>query len=642
MNRRRPRPSGMSVTLALAAFTALIAPQAASAAAPSAAAAAVTAGALTQALPTGSCPDAVDEAEFASKERLEDLVDRIASFGLRMPATAEHNQMLDWLDGELAKTPELEIRSQDYTMTRWQPTGRAADGTRSLETSAKLAVVGAGEPQPIPVAGSMAYTTPTGASGAVGEVTYLAPGVPITPENAAGKIVVRDVPSASIPYAAIIGFSHYVAPDLLPRAAGSYDRPFLVTSNTADLQAAQQSGAVGYIWAFNVPTSQVAGYFGSHTGTLERIPGVWIGVEERERLKQLAGQKATLRMDVLAEVAPEQPTRNIIATLPGQSSEKIVLISNSDGNSYVQENGGASLVALAEYFATLPLECRPKTLEFVFTSAHLGFTWDGTFPYGDELLAKPEDIHFIFVTEHLGTREILPVDRTDGGPGQVLQFTGQPEPYAWFAPTESPALVAGMTEAVAGRGERGTAVLRGLDVPSPGRFPTSCNFGGLANNFHARFAPTIGGISGPWSMWAPSFGKDAIDFDRLHLQTLVAGDTILNLDDVPGEVIDGAYPAEQAAVESGAATACPLDPPAKIAPASTTAPDSGSSADGAATGSGHGSDSGPGGSAGGSSQAVSGARLPATGATPAAGLLALVILAAAAGLSRRRGLGSGT
>tara|TARA_R110002060_G_scaffold14221_3_gene19949 strand:- start:433 stop:684 length:252 start_codon:yes stop_codon:yes gene_type:complete len=34
-------------------------------------------------------------------------------------------------------------------------------------------------------------------------------------------------------------------------------------------------------------------------------------------------------------------------------------------------------------------------------------------------------------------------------------------------------------------------------------------------------------ISGPWSLWAPSFGADSLDFERMRTQYMAIGDTIL-------------------------------------------------------------------------------------------------------------------
>lgn len=579
-------------------------------------------------LDLGGCPTRIDAPSFPDADDLEELTRQLTAFGLRLPATSEHEAMLDWLDGQLRAIPGVEVREQTYRMTRWQPTTHTAGVGRDLAAAGSLTVIAADGGQTIEVAGAMAYTRPTGPDGAVGDLVYLPPGVPITAENAAGKVVLRDVPSAPIPYALIAAVADYLSPDLVTRLAEDYERPYTVTSDTSDLQAAHRSGAIGYLWAFDVPTDQVRGYFGSHTGTLEHIPGLWIGVDERERLKQLARDGARVRLDVNAEIDVDVPTRNVIATIPGASDETVVLVTNSDGNSWVQENGTASLLALAQYFASVPAGCRTKTIEFAFTSAHLGFAWDGTFPYAEELLEHPEQVSYVFAVEHLGTREVVPVDRP-GKPGHRLEFTSGPEFYPWFAPVESPALTTALVSAVAGRGDRATAVLRGIDTPEPGRFPLHCAFGGLANNFHGLLIPSMAGISGPWSMWAPSFGEAAVDFDRMRLQTLVVGDTILALDDTASALIDGAYPVARLAVEAGAPT-CDVYRPAAVAPgAPPTTPTGPPSVPVAPT-------PDPRATTGGTS---AGSPLPATGGPGPVPLVATIALLGSASLARllRRG-----
>ena len=49
-------------------------------------------------------------------------------------------------------------------------------------------------------------------------------------------------------------------------------------------------------------------------------------------------------------------------------------------------------------------------------------------------------------------------------------------------------------------------------------------------------------ISGPWSLYAPSFERRAIDFKRMRSQLLAIGDTVLTLDQIPSEQIAGDYP----------------------------------------------------------------------------------------------------
>ena len=153
----------------------------------------------------------------------------------------------------------------------------------------------------------------------------------------------------------------------------------------SDLIDAGQAGAAGVIYTFDLPGKQVRGYYDPHVGTLYRVPAVFVGRAQAERLKALAAQGSSARVTVRAKVARKK-TRNLIARLPGQSSEKIVLAANTDGNSWVQENGVIGMLAFARYYAKLPKGCHPRTLELVFSSAHDAFRDDGlaALPPGQE------------------------------------------------------------------------------------------------------------------------------------------------------------------------------------------------------------------------------------------------------------------
>jgi hypothetical protein len=257
-------------------------------------------------------------------------------------------------------------------------------------------------------------------------------------------------------------------------------------------------------------------------------------------------------------------TRNLIATLRGRSRERIVLNTHTDGNTWVQENGPAALLALARSFAGLPSGARERDVELALTSAHLGFTDDGTFRHGAQL---DEDydrgtVAFVLGIEHLGTREILPTGR-----GNRLEMTGLGEVMAWSAPEESPVLVEASVEAVKRRQLDRTAVLQGVGAPDPGQVPRICSQGGLGSNFHARLIPTTSIISGPWSLFAPSFGEEAVDFERMRRQVLALGDVARTLDGVPRTEIAGAYLAEREQRAAGARACEPFRPPA-VAPTS--------------------------------------------------------------------------
>jgi hypothetical protein len=221
-----------------------------------------------------------------------------------------------------------------------------------------------------------------------------------------------------------------------------------------------------------------------------------------------------------------------------------------------------AILALARYFAELPVECRARDIEFALTTNHLAYGADGLLHYVPEIDQGFDEgtIAFVMALEHLGTREILP-----SSPGGPLELTGELDTFAWSAPEESPALVEASIDAVERRGLRRTAVLQGVGVPDPEQVPTICSQGGLGTVFHSSLVPTIAGISGPWSLWAPSFGEEAIDFEHMRDQALAFGDVAVALDDVPRDEIAGGYLEARRARDEGART-CPDELPPEVAP----------------------------------------------------------------------------
>lgn len=535
-----------------------------------------------------SCPTTIDETAFASADELRELNAKIASFGLRNPGSVEHNRMLDWLENELRAIPGMRLRSDWYTLNRWQPLPRTAgsrtlpialgepqsDGVgrralprpssaqRDLADAGGLSVDGIGA---IPVSGVIPFTVPTSGVGARGELVYIPNDVPITAENARGKIVVRDVPPGSIAYVLFRAIAHYVTPDF--PESGDYDRAFLRNFDPA-LTEAGQAGAVGVVLVWDVPGEQVRGYWGPHTGTRYHVSGVFVGNEQGERLKQLAAEGRSARISVRARWDRGR-TRNIIATLPGQTRERIVVNTNTDGNTWVQENGAAGMIALARYLATLPVECRRRDVQFAFTTAHMGYANDGLFAYSKELDEDYDDgtVAFAIVMEHLGTLEQLPT-----GPDNRLEFTGLTEPIAWSAPEESPVLVQASIEAVKRRGLERTAILQGVGAPDPTQVPRICSQGGLGTILHTDLIPTTASITGPWSMFDPVFGERAIDFEHMRRQVLAMGDLTRTLDAVPRVEIAGNYIVEREQRANGAKACAHVRPPVVAPKPGTSVP----------------------------------------------------------------------
>jgi hypothetical protein len=371
-------------------------------------------------------------------------------------------------------------------------------------------------------------------------------------------VVIRDFPGGSLPYSAFGFVGLYITPDLAAET-GDYERPY-INELHQELLAASRAGAAGVIFSFDVPREQVRGYYDPHVGTIYRLPAVFVGDDEAARLRALAAQGRTARVVVRAKVDRAR-TRNLIATLPGQSPEKIVLATNTDGNSWVQDNGVTAILALARYYAALPLRCRPRTLELAFGSAHDTLVHDGTDRYAGRL--DEDAVSFAFAIEHLGTREIVPEPDPDGS-GRRLRFTGKGEPFL-FAAGDSDVLRRTAIAATQSRGLDRTAVLQGIGVPEAGRVPPICSMGGLGIAFHRRLIPTLAMISGPWSLYDPVFGRRAISVPRMRSQLLAAGDAVLALDGLPREQVAGEYLAMRERRAQGAPT-CPIERYPQFAP----------------------------------------------------------------------------
>ena len=506
-----------------------------------------------------SCPSVMDEKQFLDAQALEKMVQVGPDLAqLRTTGSQAHQQLIDWVELETKKIKGMQLKSDAYEIQRWQPTATAENGKgRSLSRSGQLSVNG----KEVAIAGAVPYSLGTTLAGNSGQLIFLASNQPITAEHK-GKIIVREIPTSqdpvyanmvAPPYAFLFQFAKYLSTSLNEFKTQRYDRPFLAGElMNKDLIAAGKVGAAGVILGFDVPREQVKDYFDPHNGLHYRVPAVFLGADEFAEIKASAIENTQAKIMVQAE-RDTATTRNLIATLPGLSDEKIVFVANTDGNTWVQENGVSGMIALAQYFAKLPLKCRPKTYEFAFNTGHLHMSKEGTFRYMEKLNQEYDQgkVSFVFAVEHLGTREIVAKPRTDGAFGRTLEFTGKAEAQAWFVPEDHPLMLKVATDAAERRKLPKVMVSSGQDMPNAQRLPKQCDFGGIGSASHQNLIPTMATISGPWSLWAPSFGKEAVDFNLMRDQLLAIGDSVLALQNHTKAEVDGPYTSWRAARDQG-------------------------------------------------------------------------------------------
>ena len=177
------------------------------------------------------------------------------------------------------------------------------------------------------------------------------------------------------------------------------------------------------------------------------------------------------------------------------SDERMIVESHTDGMNAIWDNGPIAILALAEHFAALPKECRPRTLEFVFTTAHLYQqleppTREGAAEqYAQELDDEYDEgkVALVMALEHMGARE-YDGRAARGRAARPRARADRPtEPTGIFI-GESPVLVEQVAQATINRDLRRTLGLRGADLPGA-RIPPHHSFGGEATPFHKHLHP---------------------------------------------------------------------------------------------------------------------------------------------------------
>lgn len=480
----------------------------------------------------------VDETTFPSVAEIRDLTAHVGGLGLRTPASDRQKQLISWIETQLQALP-VSISHRSFSLPIWKTNN---DQTLQQAGSLKINYCN-GTSRSLRIGGAIPYSLPTNGSTLSGPLIYVPQSTKINATDVRGKIVLRDFgPTASLPYPIVFAPAYSRTPDTNELLTTSYDRPYTSTPDQ-DLADAGLGGARGLVSMFNVPQKFIEGYYDPHTGIQRSIPGLYVGKENADLLKESAKEDGEASISVDATIGSDT-TEEIFATLPGMSKETVYIVCHTDGNTWVQDNGVAATVALARYFTKQPLSTRNKTLTFAFTSGHLAYEHDGSILLASKLDKEYDngDVALVIPIEHMGTREILPKNSASGAAnGNDLAFSGKGELMVWCVGPVDP-LVQAVNAAVRKRNLDRILVTRGASLPDYTKVPNFGSFGGIGTYYNLALVPTFSIISGPWSLWAPYFNDSAIDFDRLRAQTLTVADVVRSVDKLSKAQLAGDYP----------------------------------------------------------------------------------------------------
>lgn len=470
------------------------------------------------------CSLLTDGGRFATNAQLLDYAEQLEEFGPRPTGSDAHTEYIDWLEDEISAVPGITTSELSYEIDRWD------SGTTSLTVGSTS----------LPVAGAVPFTAATPTGGARADYVYLPSGTNITAANSAGKIVVRDLPWNNAPYLLfyppLLGWSVY-DPGLTINMLGS-DSTEILAQAGIDAAAARDAGAAAVLMVSQLPTAQIRGTYAPYEGLPIGVPAAFLGVDEGTALKAAIARGGATGTFVSEVRWTPARTRTVLATLRGGSDRKIVVTSHTDGMNPVWDNGPLSILAQARYLASLPIECRPKTIQFAFTTAHLyqhltgpDRREGGAGQYAAQLDREYDEgkVAAVIVLEHLGARRYDAVARGGSLPGKQLVADRSLNELLLLPVTDSNPIRSLVRARIEARDVRRTAMVKGLSAADLTTVPHHCSFGGEGTPYVQHLLPTISPIAAPKMLFTPQFGVEALDIDLMRRATLAFTDVVLGL-----------------------------------------------------------------------------------------------------------------
>lgn len=480
-----------------------------------------------------SCETVVDETRLPGPQQLRTWIEEMEAFGSRPTASPAHESFIDALAQQYTDAGVENVRREPFSVDRWLADAWSLQLTTGAETTTVPSSY-------IPYSG----TTPAG--GIAAPLVYAGTADPASwrPGSLAGKIVAVDVPVPDITAAQFYANAYYVHdPGSTMNPGHTYKRtwigPLLTVARL--VSAAKTAGAAGFIGIVDMPADFTSGLYVPFSGEVIGLPALYVDRVAGGAVRAAARQGATADLKLLA-TRTAATTGNLVGTIPGQSDETIILLSHTDGTNAVWENGPAGILALARYFASVPLECRKRTIQIVLTSGHL----TGAKGAAEYIAAHDDDVLdrtvAVLTVEHIGALEW-----TEGSDGNHHP-TGEAEPAAIYA-SESAALVDAAT-AMVKREDLGRTFVSHMWFPRTAPRP-SPSFPGEGSKFHIAGLPVLNYLTGPTYLLSTVPALDKIDHDLAYRVVRGFAQMIIDLEAVSAEQLRGAGPARRAAHDLG-------------------------------------------------------------------------------------------
>ncbi|MCW2969975.1 MAG: hypothetical protein JWO23_1102 [Solirubrobacterales bacterium] len=457
-------------------------------------------GALASTLPT-SLPggDETVASLLPSPRKVRESVARMVNFGPRLTGSRAHNRYIAWLQAQFTNAGCTLLSADEHPLTLWQAKRYG------------LEVLGGATPQIIPVSSYYPRSGQTSSKGVTGRLTYLGAGPPVSispgdpggvPAAVAlyetsmeswlsaaiaaagtslqGAVVLIDLP-LPLPLTTAI-FAPMADYDYDPEEpAGGFTQDYkrLWITNGVGLEQLKSAGAAGVIFTFDASAEAMLGQYTPFSSEGPGLPALNVDRDTANTLRGLAAGSPTVRLTLYASREPVT-SPSIVAVLPGDGSTDEVMVVNThtDGQNFVEENGGVAEFLLARYFNALPKGKRLKrTLVFSAVTGHMAPNMPQTQGFIEdhpEIIARTVAA---ITLEHLGVSKWL--DTLSNGYYEASPY----EPGGAYCSTTE--MVVPLIESIPEHQINNTAVLHG---------PVYFGIGGA---FFEAGIPAIGYLTGP-------------------------------------------------------------------------------------------------------------------------------------------------
>jgi hypothetical protein len=467
---------------------------------------------------------------------------KMVEFGPRLTASTPHGQYIDWLEQEFIDAGLQMLPRDNYTTDRWLaqqvaldviggpsagPVKVATYYPRSQETPA-AGVTGPlvyGGTAPVP---SVSFTDVADAQASLGaypsQLASWAGGLPsLLGGGPQGSILLVDLPiPAPMTAGALMPDSTYrywPGHTLADWAASDYKRLWIEPGLSIPLAPFQAIGALGVVFIVDASYEALKGGYLPFTHGFEPLPALYVDRDTGSALRAQAAGRPSTRLTLTA-TRGNAPTQAITAVLPGESSEVLIFNTHTDGQGFVEENGGVAFTQLARHFASLPAGKRlRRTLVFAAWPGHMVADLPQTQGWIDahpNLVARAAAA---LTVEHLGCTEW-----TDSL-GAGYHATGLPEMFAvWTTQGE---MFKQTRNTVAAHKLARTVLMR-----PPAQF-------GVGAAFQSAGVPQIGAIAGPEYLLtvAPDGDLDKLDEHLASRQIAWLADLARKLDPIPASTL---------------------------------------------------------------------------------------------------------